>query len=68
MIARVNQLVFKVKPCTDYDLKPFDVHAARLRRFAGAYHLNMTEQLKLDVQWDHRDNVVSKIVKHQVDE
>ena len=49
VIARRNQLVFAVKPCTEHEVSSFDVHIARLRRFAGAQQLNMTEQLKLDV-------------------
>ena len=44
---------------------PFDVHMTRVRRFAGK-DLHMTQQLRLAAKRDHPDNVVGKIVSHQM--
>ena len=68
IVERCNRLVYKVKPCTQHDMPAFEAHVARLRRFAGAHQLNMTEQLKLDISRDHPDNIVSKLVGHRLHE
>ena len=67
VIDRPNSLVYTVRPCTTLPMEPFDVHVQRVRRFASARHLNMTETLQADVDWDHPDNIVERIVAHQTD-
>ena len=41
------------------------IHIDRLRRFAGS-KLNVTEELRISIEQDHPDNIVAKIVDHQV--
>ena len=62
----VTPLVYTIRPYTLYASEERDVHICRLRRFAGS-GLHMTEQLQLSVQRDMPDNIVGKIVSHQVD-
>ena len=63
----VTSLVYRIRPYTLYESQPFDVHIhiQRLRRFAGK-KLHMTYQLKLEVKVDFEDNIVAKIVGHEV--
>jgi len=60
----VTPLVYSIRPYTLYESQAFDVHVKRLRRFAGK-HLHMTEQLRLEAERDHPDNIVAKIVGHE---
>jgi len=61
----VTPLVYRIRPYTLYESQAFDVHIKRLRRFAGK-RLHMTEQLKLEAERDHPDNIVAKIVSHEI--
>ena len=65
VVKIVTPLVYQIRPYTLYESQPFDVHIQRLRRFAGK-KLSMTEQLRLDVNREHPDNIVSKIVGHEM--
>ena len=61
----VTPLVYRIRPYTLYECQVFDVNIKRLRRFAGK-QLHMTEQLRLEAERDHRDNIVAKIVSHDM--
>ena len=63
----VSPLVYTIRPYTIYESEVLDVHVSRMRRFAGR-NLHMTEQLKNDVQRDFPDNIVGKIVGHEMHE
>ena len=63
--AMVTPLVFSIRPYTLYESEVRDMHISRLRRFAGN-QLNVTEQLRLAIERDHPDNIVGKIVGHEV--
>ena len=65
VVKVVTPLVYQIRPYTLYESQPFDVHIQRLRRFAGK-QLTMTEQLRLEVNREHPDNIVSKIVGHEM--
>ena len=61
----VNPLVFTIRPYTLYESELRDIHISRLRRFAGN-KLHVTEQLQLAIERDLPDNIVAKIVGHEV--
>ena len=65
VIHQVTPMVFIVEPVGVPHVRPFPVHTQRLRRFATA-DLDVTEQLRIDVQRDHPANVIQKLVDHQV--
>jgi hypothetical protein len=62
----VSPLVLTVRPYTLYDRESFDVHISRVRRFAGK-DLHVTEELQRDIEKDHPDNIVGKIVDHKME-
>ena len=66
VLRAVTPLVYTIRPYTMYETEPKDVHITRLRRFAGS-RLNMTEQLRIDVEYDHPDNIVHRLVAHKMD-
>ena len=61
----VTPLVYRIRPYTLYESQSFDVHIQRLRRFTDK-KLHMTEQLNLEVKADFEDNIVTKIMGHEV--
>jgi hypothetical protein len=63
--AMVTPLVFTIRPYTLYESETRDIHISRLRRFAGS-GLQVTEQLQLAIERDLPDNIVGKIVSHEV--
>jgi hypothetical protein len=62
----VSPLILTIRPYTLYDRQSFDVHISRVRRFAGK-DLHVTEELRRDIEKDHPDNVVGKVVNHSVE-
>ena len=64
VIHRVNPLIYIVDPVGAHHVQPFAVHVSLLRRFAAA-SLNITEQLRIEIQLDHPDNIVQKLVAHK---
>ena len=65
VLRKLSPLVYEVKPADMEHAKPMDVHAYKLRRFAAA-SLQLTEQIHTDLTRDHPDNIVSKLVGHDV--
>ena len=65
VLQKVSPMVYEVKPAGIDHAKPMDVHVCKLRRFAVA-SLNMTEQIRTDLARDHPDNVVAKLVGHDM--
>ena len=61
----VSPLVITIRPYTAYESETFDVHMSRIRRFAGK-NLRVTETLQHDIDKDHPDNIIAKVVKHTV--
>ena len=60
-----NPLICNITPCTAHPINPLSSHISRVRHYSGPL-LNMTEQIKLDVYRDHPDNIVIKLVGHQL--
>ena len=67
VIYRVNPQVYIVEPVAVAHVRLFPVHIQRLRRFASS-DLGVTEQLAIDVQRDHPDNIVQKLTNHRFDQ
>ena len=65
IVTMPTSFVYEIRPYTVYQSQPYECHIARLRRFAGR-HLHVTEQLQIDVDKDHPDNVVGSIVSHKM--
>ena len=61
----VTPFIYTIRPHTLYGSEEFDVHISRIRRFAGR-HLRMTDQLRLDIERGHQDNIVRSIVGHEM--
>ena len=65
VLQQVSPLVFQVKPAGVEHAKPMEVHVCKLRRFAAA-SLQLTEQIRTDLARDHPDNIVAKLVAHEI--
>ena len=65
VVKAVSPLIYTIRPYTLYQSNTFDVHIKHLRRFASK-DLHVTEELQLDIDWDHPDNIILKLVGHKV--
>ena len=65
VLRKVSPMVYEVKPAGVPHAKPMEVHVCKLRRFAAA-SLQLTEQIRADLARDHPDNVVAKLVGHDM--
>ena len=63
VIAIINTLIYQVQSLSQSKPKPFPVHCTRLRRYASKM-LNVTVQLVDEINYDHPENVIAKVVKH----
>ena len=64
IINMPTPLVYEIRPYTAYQSQSFECHVSRLRRFAGR-GLHVTEQLQNNIDADHPDNIVGKIISHK---